>query len=134
MYIGLSLRLLMKEVLEQKWGDSIRKWMAYLLTIVILLTGCSKTVNINNIAKQPNFKGVVTKIEDHSILVKVNENEEEMRSSNLMWASLDVELEESMTDFNIGDEVQIYYDGKIALSYPAQIHNVYAIVPAGALE
>ena len=32
-----------------------------------------------------------------------------------------------MVDFNIGDEVIVYYDGNIAESYPLQINTVYAI-------
>ena len=32
-----------------------------------------------------------------------------------------------MTNFNIDDEVIVYYDGDIAETYPMQINTVYAI-------
>ena len=32
-----------------------------------------------------------------------------------------------MTNFNINDEVVVYYDGNIAETYPMQINTVYAI-------
>jgi hypothetical protein len=38
-----------------------------------------------------------------------------------------VENKDSVTNFNIGDEVVVYYDGNIAESYPMQINTVYAI-------
>lgn len=41
--------------------------------------------------------------------------------------SLDAENKDDMVDFNIGDEVIVYYDGNIAESYPLQINTVYAI-------
>ena len=41
--------------------------------------------------------------------------------------SLDVEIKDSMTDFNIGDKVTVYYNGDIAESDPMQISTVYAI-------
>ena len=43
------------------------------------------------------------------------------------WVSLNVENKDSMTSFNIGDEIVVYYDGNIAESYPMQINTVYAI-------
>ena len=38
-----------------------------------------------------------------------------------------MENKDSMTSFNIGDEIVVYYDGNIAESYPMQINTVYAI-------
>ena len=38
-----------------------------------------------------------------------------------------MENKDSVTNFNIGDEVVVYYDGNIAESYPMQINTVYAI-------
>lgn len=37
------------------------------------------------------------------------------------------ENKDSMTHFNVDDEVVVYYDGNIAESYPMQINVVYAI-------
>ena len=41
--------------------------------------------------------------------------------------SLDVKNQDSMTHFNIGDEVVVYFNGDVAESDPLQISTVYAI-------
>ena len=106
----------------------MKKLLFCLVITLILITGCSKQMNMNNILNEPNFAGIVIKVNEQSILVEVNEDEDEISSSDLMSVSLDVELDDSNIDFNIGDEVRIYYDGTIAESYPAQINKVYAIM------
>jgi hypothetical protein len=60
-----------------------------------------------NIGNQPNFSGVIVEIYDGSILVLVNEAEDE---------------------FKVGSRVHVFYDGTIAESYPAQINIVYTII------
>ncbi|WP_349947956.1 M56 family metallopeptidase [Lacrimispora sp. BS-2] len=85
-------------------------------------------MSMNNIAKEPHFAGTVTEVYDNTILVIVDEGEEVRRSSDLMSVSLDVKLKDSMTHFNVGDKVIVYYNGVIAESYPAQVNTVYAIV------
>jgi len=80
-------------------------------------------------ANEPNITGVVKETNDNSILIE-NETGE-------YWVSLNVENEDSMTHFSIGDEVVVYYDGIIAESYPMQINTVYAILlkePANRTE
>lgn len=83
---------------------------------------------MDSIINEANFTGLVEEVSESSILVRVNEDEEEIRSSDIISVSLDVEIEESTRDFNLGDEVRVYYDGMIAESYPAQVNNVYAII------
>lgn len=105
----------------------MKKWILILFLVISLLAGCSKKMDMNNVKNEPNFSGIVEEISENSILVKVNETEDEFQSSDLISVSLDAELKDSVTNFNIGDEVRIYYDGNIAESYPAQINKVYAI-------
>mgnify|MGYP003623249980 FL=1 len=64
---------------------------------------------------------------EKTILIKVNEDEEAYQSSNLINVSLDVEIKDGLSEYDVGDEVRVYYDGNIAESYPAQIIKVYAI-------
>lgn len=106
----------------------MKRYFFSLFLIILLLTGCSKPMDMNNVVKEPNFSGFVETVSEGTILVKVNEDEEEFKSSDLISVSLDVQLKDSMTDFKIGDEVRIYYDGNIAESYPAQVNKVYAIM------
>lgn len=98
-----------------------------ILTITfILLTGCMP-MNMNNVIKEANFSGTIEEVYEKSILVKVDENEN--IGSDLVSVSLDLQLKDSITDFEVGEEVRIYYDGNIAESYPAQVNNVYTIIP-----
>lgn len=87
---------------------------------------------------KPKFSGTVIEINDHtSILVKVNENEPVIKSSDKILVSLNVKMpgaSVSERDFDIGDEVSVYYDGSIAESYPAQINEVYAIFHKSSSE
>lgn len=106
----------------------MKKLIFIILILSIIMTGCSKPRDMDSIMDEPNFAGIVEEVYDQSILVRVNEGEEELRSSDLIRISLDAEIEDSQTDFHIGDEVRVYYDGTVAESYPAQISKVYAIV------
>lgn len=72
---------------------------------------------------KPKFSGTVIEInDDTSILI--------IKSSDKILVSLDVKMayaSVSGRNLNIGDEVSVYYDGRVAESYPAQINEVYAI-------
>lgn len=87
---------------------------------------------------KPRFSGVVVEInDDTSILVKANENDPIIKSSDLISVSLDVKMKDVSVrgrDFDIGDEVTVYYDGTIEESYPAQLNKVYAIFHKSSSE
>ena len=101
--------------------------------MIIVLGGCTNPLTPNNVHREPHFSGVVVEVFDNSILVKVNEGEDVMMSSDLMSVSLDVEMI-GVIDYAIGDDVVVFYDGNIAESYPAQINKVYMISSACACE
>lgn len=94
----------------------------------VALAGCSKRLNMNTVLSEPNFAGIVAEVGETSILVRVNEDEEAYKSSDLIAVSLDVELKDGLSEYEAGDEVRVYYDGTIAESYPAQVLRVYAIL------
>ncbi|HZK09763.1 MAG TPA: DUF3221 domain-containing protein [Clostridia bacterium] len=106
----------------------MKKWILLLFLLPYLLSGCSKKINMDNFINEPNFSGIVQEVSSHSILVKVNKEESELLSSDLISLSLDAKLEKSARNFNVGDEVRVYYNGNIAESYPAQVSEVYAII------
>lgn len=89
-------------------------------------------MTMNDIFKEPNFKGIVTEGSNNSILVSVDKDEDEFKSSEKISVSLNVKLKDSMTHFNVGDNVSVYYDGEILETYPAQVNGVYAIILRGA--
>ena len=94
---------------------------------LLLLAGCSSQMTLKDAEKEPNFSGVVTKVTEHTILVRVGPEEDEYRSSDLLMVSLLTEIEGDGRTFQVGDEVRVYYDGMIAETYPAQINRVYAV-------
>ena len=109
------------------------KKMTWLIVVVVVLICLIvdyifKPMTMNDIYHEPNFTGVIAEVHDKSIVVSVNDGEGELKSSNKMRVSLDVKLKDSMTTFNVGQQVKIFYDGVILESYPAKIDTVYAIL------
>ena len=109
----------------------MNKFTGLCLTILFMfcLIGCGKKSMNDIINSEPNITGIVKETTESSILIE-NEN-------GKYWVSLNVENKDSMTNFNIGDEVVVYYDGMVAESYPMQIKTVYAItlkIPANRAE
>ena len=101
------------------------------LTILFMfcLIGCGKKSMNDIINSESNIIGIVKETTENSILIE-NEN-------GKYWVSLNVENKDSVTNFNIGDEIVVYYDGMVAESYPMQINTVYAITlktPANRAE
>lgn len=97
----------------------MKKLIVVLLICMLGLVGCNNRSMNYIIANEPNITGIVKEANEQSILIENEKGE--------YWVSLDVENEDSMTHFSIGDEVVVYYDGNIAESYPMQINTVYAI-------
>lgn len=81
-----------------------------------------------------SFSAHIIEVGENSLLVTPLESANERNSADQISVSLlDADLfdakNESITanDFREGMLVQIEYDGKIAESYPAQIHRTYEI-------
>ncbi len=102
--------------------------LAVALMLILILVYIFKPMTMNDIYKEPNFKGIVTEVREKSILVSVNEDEDEFKISDKIFVSLNVKLKNSMTHFNVGDNVSVYYNGVILETYPAQVKEVYAII------
>lgn len=105
----------------------MKKWIAAVLSFVIVLSlaACGRSMN-DVIGKEPSLTGVVREVHDSYILIYI-ETEGYPGGADCV-VSLDVEIEDSVTHFSVGDTVNVYYDGSIAESDPLQIHTVYAIV------
>ena len=86
----------------------MKKILSLILTLfcVLSLVGCGRSMD-DIIKNESSITGVVEEV--------------------YCDVSLDAENKDDMVDFNIGDEVIVYYDGNIAESYPLQINTVYAI-------
>ena len=99
----------------------MKKLIALVLALVCVLglVGCNNRSMNYIIENEPSITGIVKETNDNSILIENEDGE--------YWVSLNVENKDSMTNFSVGDEVVVYYDGNIAESYPMQINTVYAI-------
>lgn len=99
----------------------MKKFTALVLALacVLVLVGCNNRSMNYIIANEPNITGIVKVTADKAILIE-NETGE-------YWVSLNVENKDSMTQFSIGDDVVVYFDGMVAETYPMQINKVYAI-------
>ena len=99
----------------------MKKLIALVLAMVCVLglVGCNNRSMNYIISNEPSITGIVKETNEDAILIE-NDNGE-------YWVSLNVENKDSMTSFNIGDEIVVYYDGNIAESYPMQVNTVYAI-------
>ena len=99
----------------------MKKLIALVLALVCVLgmVGCNNRSMNYIISNEPSITGIVKETNENAILIE-NDNGEYL-------VSLNVENKDSVTNFNIGDEVVVYYDGNVAESYPMQINTVYAI-------
>ena len=97
------------------------------MSCLLGLGGCKKDMN-DIIDDEPCVRGVVSETSDAYIMIDVNEDDDLYEDYSRILVSLEVENEDSKTDFTIGDEVAIYYNGTIEQSLPPQINHVYAIL------
>ncbi len=106
----------------------MKKYIAIFLTITCMLglIGCNNKSMNHIIENEPSVTGIVERVYDNSILIYCEQMDgylSEVRCS----VSLDVENQDSVTHFNVGDEVVVYYNDDVAESDPLQISTVYAI-------
>lgn len=99
----------------------MKKLIALILSLlfVLALFGCDNRSLNHIINSEPCITGIVKEANENIILIENDSGE--------YYVSLNAENKDSMTNFNIGDEVVVYYDGMVAETYPMQINTVYAI-------
>ena len=140
-FIGMGVicdfikRLIINYSIKGTKSKNVGQYIGLLVGIFIVFGSIfayiTKPLTINDVFQhKPNFSGTVVEInDDNSILVKVNENEPIIKSSDKIQVSLDVKMKGlSFRNFNIGDEISVYYEGINVDSYPAQINEVYGII------
>jgi hypothetical protein len=106
----------------------MKKYSIFVCLVIafVILTGCSNTGDKN----ETNFIATVLENDQSSLLVQPEEGSSELRSADKITVYVkDVTLLDSegkeitIDDIAKGDKVQIFYNGGIAESYPAQIHK-----------
>ena len=106
---------------DMKECDVMNRFVSLLLVLVcfVCFAGCGSRSMNDIIANEPSITGIVKDIGENAILIENNDGE--------YWVSRNAENKDSLTDFVVGDEVVVYFDGNVAESYPMQISTVYAI-------
>ncbi|HSW36606.1 MAG TPA: hypothetical protein VLH18_08400 [Candidatus Limnocylindrales bacterium] len=101
----------------------------YMILLIIVLTGCGTSGDGNN------FIATVLEANESSLLVEPASGSAELRSAdriivNVRDATLVDAQGEAITigEISVGRQVEIYYSGVIAESYPAQIQECFRIV------
>ncbi|MCD8096604.1 MAG: DUF3221 domain-containing protein [Lachnospiraceae bacterium] len=96
--------------------------------LILALFGCAHSESVSE-ADYPAFTGTVSEVWEYSLMIDVTEGDI-LASSDCVIATFP---EAIGIDAAVGDEVQVWYDGDIMESYPAQVNAVsYEIVQAGA--
>lgn len=105
----------------------MKKLTAIIMSVIclILFAGCRRDLNYI-ISNKPSVLGTVEEITDSAILITCHDLQGYEQDVQC-WVSLDIQYEDGKTDYNVGDIVDVFYDGTIAESYPLQINTVYAI-------
>ncbi len=113
----------------------IKKPAIYILGILMgfsLLIGCSKEIE-----KETSFVATVLENNGGQLLVEPVEGSRELASADKIMISIgegtqlslkDSEEAISLEDIEVGSRVEIFYNGGIAESYPAQINSIHKIV------
>ena len=99
----------------------------FLILLSLIFCGCGRTID-DVVAEEPHLVGLVSEVSDKDILVRINEDDLYRMSCEFVQVSLDVEFSDSMTTFQVGDTVDVYFDGFIAGTAPGQIKKPYAIL------
>lgn len=74
---------------------------------------------------EPSITGIVKEVADGYLYLECEPTAQIPTTDYRI--SLDVDVKDSMTEFHVGDEVVVYYDGNIAETDPLEINKVYAI-------
>lgn len=88
------------------------------LAFVLTLTGCTSE-------DKATFQATILEIQDGYYLVEPVEGSTELNSADQITVPM-VNINPSQEP-EVGDTLEIVYDGTIAESYPAQINTVYSI-------
>ena len=90
----------------------MKKFAAIILSLVFALSlvGCKKSMNYI-ISNETHFRGIVAEYyEDDYIVVTLDEGETVAGNVDTVYVPLQVENADSMTRFDAGDKVTVYYD------------------------
>lgn len=110
----------------------MRKWKLLIicLALFLILPGCSTKED----SQGNSFVATVLEIQDVSLLVEPGEGSPELNSADRIVVSVKDAIlinsegtEITLDDLEGGKQVEIFYTGGIAESYPAQIYGCFKV-------
>lgn len=101
-----------------------RLFLAAWICLMLLCTGCTRAVLIES---NQTFSATVLEKSTDYVLVEPLEGEDELKSSDKISVSLKEDNSQVFEEIQVGDTVEITYDGLIAESYPAKIDSALGI-------
>ncbi|MBQ1241078.1 MAG: hypothetical protein IIX74_04155 [Lachnospiraceae bacterium] len=100
--------------------------MCLLSLCVLMLAACGKEEEIQPSEKQEvTFEAAVLEVHDGYCLVKPSDGSQERKSADKIEVSM--KNMDSSLEPEVGDSIEITYDGMIMEIYPARLHEVYNI-------
>ena len=96
-------------------------------SIVLSFAACGRDINYI-IGHEPSFRGVVTSIEEDRILIRVNHGEAIKAPHPYVSVSLAVKNADGKYFGEVGDEVEVYYDGTVSDGEIGKVDHVYCIL------
>ena len=90
------------------------------LAVLFLFTACNGKTD-----DMATFQAIILEIHDDYYLVEPVEGSAELNSADQI--AVPITDMNASSELEVGDILEIVYDGAIAESYPAQITNVYSI-------
>lgn len=102
--------------------------VVFLAAAMLLLAACRRDINYI-VDHEPSVRGIVTETGEEWMEIAIHEDEPLYGQYERVLVSLAVERKDSMTQFDVGDDVAVYYDG--AVDEEARIGKVWAILYMG---
>ena len=105
----------------------MKKSIILFVFIFLSLSACMEHKGEINLKDKKNFTGIISEVSMNSIMILVDKDQEEYRSSDILSVSLDYKDRDPKIILSKGESVRVYYNGMILESYPGQINEVYGI-------
>ena len=105
----------------------MKKTILLSIFILLYLSACTENKGDVHLKDKQSFTGVIKEVNMNNLMVLVDENQEEYKSSDILSVSLDYKDRDRKIILNRGEPVRVYYNGMILESYPGQVTEVYKI-------
>ena len=103
----------------------MKRIIAFVFVVLFLVTFVSCREDSNDIINQAYFRGkVIEKYEKSCLLEVVDTGNQLITIGDKIVVKTDID---KCPQYEVGDYLRIVYGGEMALSYPPQIFDVYAI-------